>query len=235
MDPDNRPFAPDPNGPRPTTPEWDRPRQWLAYVPWARGEGPAAAAAASGYSKNYVQALASKWRKRYDISRINPKAVGLTPEVAEAGRQEGQATTHLKWLVHRGQVADEIAGDIESLRGLIGKAARSIAGDKKRLAELTPKDLLDLASAMEVMARTADRMAGIVEPGRYGGGGLPTGHEPDDPGVDEELLGDLLADGGTPDDLMDAIGTIAAGFLAETKPGEIHEHVLDVDSTAVAG
>lgn len=231
-----KPQAPNPDTPMPE--DWN-PRHWLAYVPWAQGQTSEQVAAASGYSRGHVLRLAKDWRTQYDTTTINPREPGLPEGAQQAGAQAAAVSHRLRWAARQEELADDLGDDIEGMREMV-RALIDHYRKPEILGTMEPADAIraarDLVFMIKELAKVANQAAGIrdvnrtlsVTGARFGEPG------PDDPGVEPDLLGELLSVSGTPQDVLDAIEVLAQGHLNETSPGSLYEAVIEVGETEPA-
>lgn len=214
-------------------PEDWRPRHWLAYVPWAQGQTSDEAALASGYSRGHVLRLGKAWRDQYDLTDINPREPGLPDGAQEQGAQSAAVVNRLTWAARQEGLANDLGDDIDAMRGMV-RALIDHYRQPDVLQRMEPADALragrDLVFMIKELAKVANQAAGIPDvnrtlsltAGRFGDPG------PEDPHVEDGLLGNLLSVSGTPQDVLDAMEVLAQGHLNETAPGSLYAAVVEV-------
>lgn len=205
--PTSKPEAPNPEGPQPDG--WEA-RHWIAYSAWASGKTRREAAAESGYSKGHIGSLVARWRETYDVSGLDFRSPGISPEA----RALGQISNATAWMGRRAEVAARMGETVTGARDLLDALLRHYS---TRVHELQPRDIAVIARALRDLVATADQLAGIPDSTRayvfqqntlnVGGG--------TDGGVEENLLDGLLDAGSTPHDILEAVDVLARGYLAE--------------------
>ena len=216
------PKAPDPDGPQPD--DWN-PRHWIAYQAWARGETRTVAAEQSGYSFGHIGRLVANWHNAYDTSDVSYRRPGMDPETREKGTQAAALANRRRWHDRREHEAAEIGATLAKTHRLLSDLVDYWADN---VASMEPRDIRMLSRAMLDLVKTADQLAGVPDSTRayvFQQNTLRVGEGSDGAGVDEHLLDGLLEGGGTPQDLLDAMDVITAGFLdAATDVVDVEEH-----------
>ena len=149
--------TPDGNVPDDWPLEW-----WEAFQALHGGATYAEAAELVRRSPSTVSRWVTRWRDQYGPEVfVSPREATLTPEARAAGQQAGGAAQAVSWKARRLSEADRYGTTAALLVDVIDQALGAFTPE--RIAEMTTRDVLDLARTAEILTKRADALADVVE------------------------------------------------------------------------
>lgn len=181
------PVCPQPDGDMPDDwpVEW-----WEAFQALHAGQSRAEVGDLVGKSKSTISRWVRLWRDIYGSDVVPPRAPGFPPGAASEGRLLGAEANAVKYAAVREGQAFEAGESASAVRELIDSQLAAMAADTE--LRLSPREILDLTRAYDLLSRRADALADIPKPGETTGedhegfdSGIDISHL--EPGGDEEM------------------------------------------------
>ncbi len=135
------------------------PQSWMAYGLIAAGQSQRGVAAELGLSPGTVHQWVKAWRQQFGDGLFKAEAKAAT-ELSQHSLAPGRGQQR-KWSEIRGEAAGGYGTTAMAALDLANVGIDELMDSPERRSKLTAGDLLALARSVDLLSKTADRLAGI--------------------------------------------------------------------------